>query len=409
MGEDDRRSDVMAEGPGGPRGRRHRHRVTALAAATLTAAAAATVVAVGGAGSATGNHLTARLTRAATSGPSVSTHSSDASTVASSVEGGVVDIVTTLGYQSASAAGTGMVLTSTGEILTNNHVVNGATGIQVTVVSTGRTYAASVVGTDPTRDVAVIQLKGASGLKTIPIGDSSAVAVGQRVVALGNAGGQGGQPSVVTGTVTATEQSITVSDEGGADAEQLAGPIQTDAPIVAGDSGGPLATGSGQVIGMDTAASADNAYRTAASEGYAIPIQTALTIANQIEAGRAGSTVHLGVHGFLGIALQGDSSPGGANSGGYPYDPYGSEYGSNSQTTSGVVVAGVDDSGPAASAGIRTGDVITSVDGRAVDGASTLRTVMASTRAGQSVPVGWTDTSGQSHSASIALGTAPAD
>src|SRR5664279_2295939 len=300
MGEDDRRSDVMAEGPGGPRGRRHRHRVTALAAATLTAAAAATVVAVGGAGSATGNHLTASLTRAATSGPSVSTRSSDASTVASSVEGGVVDIVTTLGYQSASAAGTGMVLTSTGL-------------------------------------------------------------------------------------------------------------IQTDAPIVAGDSGGPLATGSGQVIGMDTAASADNAYRTAASEGYAIPIQTALTIANQIEAGRASSTVHLGVHGFLGIALQGDSSPGGANSGGYPYDPYGSEYGSNSQTTSGVVVAGVDDSGPAASAGIRTGDVITSVDGRAVDGASTLRTVMASTRAGQSVPVGWTDASGQSHSASIALGTAPAD
>ena len=96
-----------------------------------------------------------------------------------------------LGYQNAEGAGTGMVLTSNGEILTNNHVVNGATSITVTVASTGKSYRADVVGTDPTDDVAVISLRNASGLKTAKIGDSSGVAVGDSIVGVGNAGGTG--------------------------------------------------------------------------------------------------------------------------------------------------------------------------------------------------------------------------
>ena len=157
--------------------------------------------------------------------------------ITAAVEPGVVDIDTRLGYQSAAAAGTGMILTSNGYVLTNNHVIDGATSITATVVGTGRTYTATVVGTDVSQDVAVLRLSGASGLATVPLGDSPTVSTGDKVVAIGNAGGTGGDPTVVTGTVTDLNQSITASDENGTNAEQLTGLIVTNAPIVAGDSG----------------------------------------------------------------------------------------------------------------------------------------------------------------------------
>ncbi|MGZ6840495.1 MAG: S1C family serine protease, partial [Frankiaceae bacterium] len=125
--------------------------------------------------------------------------SSDAA-IAAAVSPGIVDINTTLGYRGAQAAGTGMVLTSSGEVLTNNHVIEGATSITATDVGSGQTYTASVVGYDPSEDVAVLQLTGASGLQTVTIGDSSAVRVGQRVVGIGNAGGTGGTPSYAGGS-----------------------------------------------------------------------------------------------------------------------------------------------------------------------------------------------------------------
>ena len=190
------------------------HRRPVLAAG-LTLALAVTVV-----GAARADDL--RTTVSLTSSTSTSYLTTNSATAASSVDGALVDIVSTLGYQNGEAAGTGMILTSTGEILTNNHVVDGATSLKVTVVATGRTYTASVVGTDPTKDVAVIQLANASGLKTIPIGNSSTVKVGQSVVASGNAGGVGGTPSVVKGSVTALDQNITAADEGTAsNAERL--------------------------------------------------------------------------------------------------------------------------------------------------------------------------------------------
>src|ERR1035438_5350196 len=176
------------------------------------------------------------------------------SQIASKVDPGLVDVVSTLGYQNGTAAGTGMVLTSTGEVLTNNHVIDGATSIKVTDVVNGRTYTAKVVGYDQTKDVAVLQLVGASGLKTVTLSSSSAQTA-QKVVALGNAGGKGGTPSVATGTVTGTGQSITASDQSSASAEQLTGLVETNAAIQPGDSGGPLVNSYGQVIGMDTAAS----------------------------------------------------------------------------------------------------------------------------------------------------------
>jgi len=175
--------------------------------------------------------------------------------VEAKVDPAIVDIVSTLDYGAGEAAGTGIVLTSSGEVLTNNHVVEGATSIRVTDVGNGKTYTATVVGYDLSYDVAVVQLKGASGLKVASFGDSSKVALGESVVALGNAGGAGGTPSVATGTVTALGQSISAYDEATGSSEQLTGLIETDAGIQAGDSGGPLVDMSGQVIGMDTAAS----------------------------------------------------------------------------------------------------------------------------------------------------------
>ena len=125
---------------------------------------------------------------------------------------GAVVIDTSLGYQDAAAAGSGIVLTSQGEILTNNHVIHGATTIKVVVPGTGRSYTATVVGYDVAHDIAVLQAQNASGLKTAPLGDS--VVVGETVTALGNAGGTGSLVRA-TGTVTALNQQITASDDSG--------------------------------------------------------------------------------------------------------------------------------------------------------------------------------------------------
>src|SRR6185295_15553813 len=131
-----------------------------------------------------------------------------ASQIAAKVNPGVVDVVDTLGYQGGKAAGTGMVLTSSGEVLTNNHVIDGATSIKATDIGNGRTYTAKVVGYSKTKDVAVLKLVGASGLDTVTL-SSKAAQVGDKVAALGNALGKGGAPSVVTGKVTGLGKTIT--------------------------------------------------------------------------------------------------------------------------------------------------------------------------------------------------------
>ena len=315
--------------------------------------------------------------------------------MAAKVTPGVVDITTRLGYQNAAAAGTGMVLTSNGEVLTNNHVVDGATTITVQVPSTGQSYKAKVVGTDPTDDVAVLQLSGASGLKTIPIGDATKVATGDAVVAIGNAGGVGGAPSVVTGTIQAVNQSITASDENGANAEQLSGLIETNAPLQPGDSGGPLANSAGEVVGMDTAASSGTRFEASSNVGFAIPIGTALSIARQIESGKAGGNIEIGSPGFFGVEVQDASQAGG--------------FGGGATTAAGALVAGVVSGSPAASAGLTAGDVITAIDGKQVASATGLTSVMHTHHPGDSVKITWTTASGQSHTATATLTTGPAD
>jgi S1-C subfamily serine protease len=330
---------------------------------------------------------------------------SDVSAIASKVDPGLVDINTTLSFQEEQAAGTGMVLTASGEVLTNNHVIEGATTISVTDVGNGQTYGATVVGYDTTHDLAVLQLHGASGLKTVSIGNSSDVSVGQSVVGIGNAGGTGGTPSSAGGSITALNQSITAGDEDDGSSEQLSNLIESDADIQPGDSGGPLVNDSGQVLGIDTAASAGFAFQTGAGGGYSIPINGAITVARQIEAGNGSATVHIGLTAFLGVEV--DPTTGSGGSGGFSGGGFGGGgFGGGSQAT-GATVAGVVTGDPADEAGISTGDVITGLGGSTIDSPEALTAALVSHHPGDKVQIAWTDQSGQSHTATVQLASGP--
>ena len=293
---------------------------------------------------------------------------------------GVVTIVSVLKYESAESAGTGMILTSNGEILTNNHVVRGATSITVTVASTGREYRADVVGTDPSDDVAVLQLRKASGLQTANIGDSSDVSSGDDIVGVGNAGGTG-TLRASAGTVTALNQSITARDETGQNAEKLTGLIKVHAAIVSGDSGGPLYDSSGEIIGMDTAASTTQLVDHTA---YAIPINFAVAIADKIESGVETNKIHIGLPAFLGVSV-------------------------HTANGRGALVEGLLPGGPAADAGIAPGSVVTAVNGKKVTSPDSLKATLQAYNPGDRTTVTWTTRSGSSQTATVTLGTGPAD
>lgn len=310
----------------------------------------------------------------------------DVSAVAAKVAPALVDINTTLGFQQASAAGTGIVLTSSGVVLTNNHVIDGATAISVTDVGNGRTYDASVVGYDRTHDIAVLTLQGASGLTTASIGGSGDLAVGDQVLAIGNAGGTGGAPSVAAGAVTALNQSITATNDSDGSSERLTGLIQVDANVQPGDSGGPLVDSRGTVVGVDTAASKGFQMQAGTGAGFAIPIADAMAIGNQIQSHQASDTVHIGPTAILGVQLV---------SGGR-------------RSATGAVVGGVLAGTPADDAGITRGDVIVSVNDQNIDSATTLSTVMIGLHPGDVVRLGWLDSTGRQASADVRLATGPA-
>ncbi|KDN20569.1 S1C family serine protease [Amycolatopsis rifamycinica] len=304
--------------------------------------------------------------------PSASRTVLDVDAVSAKVNPAIVNINTELGLQGAAAAGTGIVLTPDGEVLTNNHVVAGATGIKVTSIGTGDTYQAEVVGYDRAEDIAVLRLRGASGLPAATIGDSSATKVGDQVLGLGNAGGRGGDPVPAPGTVTALDQSITASDESSGSSEQLEGLIQVRANIESGDSGGPLVNADAQVIGVNTAASTGyqlNGRRSGgAGQGFAIPINQAVDIAHQIVAGRGSDKIHIGKTAFIGVSV--------------------------SDGQGGARVREVVQRGPAQKAGLAAGDVITAIDGKPVGSATALTNVMDTHHPGDQLTVTVTGASG---------------
>jgi S1-C subfamily serine protease len=300
---------------------------------------------------------------------------------AASVGSGVVVIETNLAYQGAQAAGTGMVLTPSGEVLTNNHVIRGATTINVVLPGTGRRYRAKVVGYDVTDDVAVLQAAGAANLRTVSLGSATGLQAGEKVLALGNAGGTGRFTSA-PGTVTGVGRSITVGDDQGG-SEHLRGMIETNAAVRPGDSGGPLFDSSGQVVGMNTAASASNDVAMTASQGFAIPIDRAMSIARQIDSGQGSATIHVGDTAFLGVEAAADSYRAGA------------------------VVASVVPGSPAEAAGFAAGDLITSVGGRSIASPEELSAIVSTRSPGDAVSAVYLDANGMTQTANLKLGSGP--
>ncbi len=292
---------------------------------------------------------------------------------------GVVTVTTRLAYSGGASTGTGIVLTSSGTVLTNNHVIRGANSIRVKVPSTGRTYTATVAGYSVSKDIALLKLRNAAGLQTVQTGNSSAVRVGTRVAAVGNAGGNG--LSAKSGRVTGVGQSITLSDDGAP--FTLTGLIETTAPLRPGDSGGPMLVG-GRVIGLNAAASG---FTYGADQGYAIPINRALKLAGQIEAGRSSSTVHVGPTAFLGVAL----APAG-----YP-----------ETDVEGALVDGVASGSPAAKAGIRQDDVITTFNGKRVTSPASLKRLVLQSSPGRTVKITWIDGYDGKASATVRLTAGP--
>jgi S1-C subfamily serine protease len=308
----------------------------------------------------------------------------DAASIARNVDPAVVDITTTLANQGGQAAGTGMVITSSGEVLTNNHVIAGASRISVQIAGSGPTYSAKVLGTDKTDDIALLQIQGVSKLRTVSVGDSSRVVAGAAVLAIGNALGQGGTPAVSQGVVTALDQTITAGDGSGT-TETLSGLLQIRALIQPGDSGGPLVDASGKVIGMDAAAQVSGrfAQTSGSTNAYAIPINAAMSVVKMIRAGGGGSpNIHVGDRALLGVSVQDGSS-------------------------SGALVVGVQSGSPAESAGLAAGDAIISVGGANVTSAGTLTVAMQAHHPGDRVAVSWLDAAGSQHDATITLIAGP--
>ncbi len=346
-----------------------------------------------------------------------------------------MDITSYVHYQREVFEGTGMVLSSDGLVLTNNHVIKGSTRVVVQPVTGGPKYNAQVVGTANSQDVALLRLTGASGLKTVQPGNSNEVKLGDPVVALGNAGGNGGAPTVTKGTITALKRSITASDAGSNSSERLTGMFQTNAPIAEGDSGGALANAAGQVIAMNTAANSQNIGASGTSQGFSIPINRALSIAHLIALGKGSSTIQIGQPAFLGIAIASDPNNNAPSSAGDPSQQLrqlqaiaqsGLSGGINSSghclasesanpvphsiapAKSGTLIAGVFCDAPAASAGAQAGDVITAVNGHAVSSPASLRMLMHQYHPGATVSLTWVGLNGQQKTGSLKLAAGPA-
>jgi S1-C subfamily serine protease len=278
---------------------------------------------------------------------------------------------------SGLAAGTGMVLSADGKVLTNYHVVAGSEKLSVTIADTGDTYTATVLGFDQSRDVALIQLKDASGLTTVKT-DTVVPSVGAAVAAVGNAEG-GGELVKASGSVTDTDQDLTVSsDSPWGSSEDLSGLIETNARAVPGDSGGPMFDSDNEVIGMTTAGS------TRERTSYAVPIATALAVVQQVESGQDAGTIRVGPAGYLGIKVA-DSE----------------------QSGTGKTITDVVAGSPAAKAGVTAGSHLTKVGDTTIRTSTNLATVIRAMEPGQQVAIEWTAPNGSHKSATVTLGSSP--
>ena len=312
----------------------------------------------------------------------------DQSALLSQVVPGLVDINTTMSYQGAIGNGTGILLNPDGEVLTNNHVIEGATEITAVSLANSRSYPVDVIGFDRDNDIALVRLRGAGGLPTAVLGTSSTVAVGDPIAAIGHSNGSGAQPSYAPGAVTQIGASVRASNEAGGNTRELYDLIRVAADIRPGDSGGPLVNSAGQVVGVNVAATLT--YRkdeVTGGEGFAIPIDRALAIANQIRSGAASDSIHIGDTAFIGVAIA---------------DP--PLFGNG---PAGAIVRQVLPGTPALAIGLFGGDVITAVDGIPITSASDLSDVMNKRRPGDTVMLTWVDRGGIVRNAPLVLAKGP--
>jgi putative serine protease PepD len=264
---------------------------------------------------------------------------------------------------SGSGAGTGIILTADGEVLTNAHVVRGADTVRVRLEGESQSRAATIVGSDGVNDLALVKINNASGLPTAALGDSAAVKVGDDVVAIGNALGLQGDPTVTSGIVSATDRTL----------DTLTGLIQHDAAINPGNSGGPLLNASGQVIGINTATAGQGI-------GFAIPIDHAKTVIERLQRGESAPPV-----GWLGVQTT---------------DP--------DDGSRGALVVAVVNGQPADAAGLQEGDLITAVDSTPVTGASDLGGIVRDHRPGERATITVTR-NGESRTLEVTFGSKPSN
>jgi S1-C subfamily serine protease len=314
--------------------------------------------------------------------------------IESSVDPAVAVVNTTLAGGQGQAAGTGMVIGSSGEILTNNHVIENASSVRVQIGGAGRSYAANVLGYNVPEDVALLKIDGVSSLDTVQTDDT--VSVGKPVVALGNAGGRGGTPDASIGAVRGVGETIQVAD--GSGFQTLRNLIRVDASLEPGDSGGPLVDAEGDVVGMNTAASTGGGFRlrtgSGSGEGYAVPIKTAKSVADQIKSGQGSGDTHVGERAFLGVSIRNLGSQRGPR-------------GDSPSARSGAVVGGVQSGSPADAVGLEQGDTIVSLAGKNISSIDDLTSALAPHHPRDKVEVGWTDDSGGHHSAQVTLASGP--
>jgi putative serine protease PepD len=352
-------------------------RPTSLLSLTAAVVAGALIGAGGGAGTyaALSSGSTKTVVRQVTVGdsqPASSTSGLSVNSIYKLANRGVVEVKVTSqatgafgGTQSQSAEGSGFVYDTSGHLITNQHVVDGATSVRVTFWN-GKTYTASVVGTDPSTDLAVLDVNAPSSvLFPLTLGNSSKVQVGDNVVAIGAPFGLA--ETVTAGIVSALHRQITSPNNFSIDDS-----IQTDAAINHGNSGGPLLDAQGHVIGVNAQIESDSGGSDGV--GFAIPSDTIKSIASQlISSGKA-------QHAYLGVQL-GDT-------------------GSNAR------VASIKANTPAAKAGLRAGDVITAIGGTHVSSSDEVRAAINARKPGERVSVTYTR-NGTSHTVSLTLASRP--
>ncbi len=353
-----------------------------LAGLTLAAALFGAVIG-GGIVTATSNRGGGTVTiRQISAGPALLNGTTNIESVIAKVLPAVVSIDATSPATSSQSLfgqqedqGTGMIITPNGEVITNNHVISGATSITVTLFGSLRALPATLIDTDPIDDVALLQIVNTSGLPTVSYGNSDDVQVGDAVVAIGNALGlSAGTPTVTQGIISAKGRTVQAGDGGGTTTETLSNMFQTDAAINPGNSGGPLVDSSGRVIGMNTAvASSADGTSQAQNIGFAIPSNK---IRRLLPALRNRSVPNPAISGtaFLGVSLE-TLTPEVRRA--YDFVP-----------TQGAVVLLVQSGAPAYMAGLQQGDVIVSFDGSMVTSADQLTTAIQTAHPGQAVTIG---------------------